>query len=149
MIDWVSHLPHVSHHDLLEVQIKVAGENAVLGGAHQQLAALALAHGPDGAQVVGQLRLQPRLPVERVELDDPAVPAAPRDDGPVLEHADGEDGAVVDLPDDLGHGVVSSAPDEHVAVAVSGDDVTIACVRQAGHILKWNGRLLEFIKHLL
>ena len=42
MIYEVSHLSDVSHHNLLEVQIKVAGEDAVLGGAHQQLAALTL-----------------------------------------------------------------------------------------------------------
>ena len=42
----------------------------------------------------------------------------------------------MDLPDDLGHGVIASAPDEHIAIAVSCDDVPIAGVGKAGHILK-------------
>ena len=74
----------MAHHDLLEVQIKVAGENTVLGGADQQLAALALGHRADGAEVLGQLRLQPRLAVQGVELNNPAVPPTSRDDRPVL-----------------------------------------------------------------
>ena len=126
----------MSHHNLLEVQIKVASEDAVLGGAHQQLAALALGHCPDGAEVLWQLRLQPHLAVQSVKLDNPRVPASARDDRAVLEDADGEDRAVVDLPDDLGHSIVASAPDEHIAVAVSCDDVTVAGVGKAGHILE-------------
>ena len=74
----------MAHHDLLEVQIKVAGENTVLGGADQQLAALALGHRADGPEVLGQLRLQPRLAVQGVELHNPAVPPTSRDDRPVL-----------------------------------------------------------------
>ena len=75
----------MAHHDLLEVQIKVAGENTVLGGADQQLAALALGHRADGAEVLGQLRLQPRLAVQGVELNNPAVTPTSRDDRPVLQ----------------------------------------------------------------
>ena len=74
----------MADHDLLEVQIKVSGENTVLGGADQQLAALALGHRADGAEVLGQLRLQPRLAVQGVELNNPAVPPTSRDDRPVL-----------------------------------------------------------------
>ena len=74
----------MADHDLLEVQIKVAGENTVLGGADQQLAPLALGHRADGAEVLGQLRLQPRLAVQGVELNNPAVPPTSRDDRPVL-----------------------------------------------------------------
>ena len=65
------------------------------------------------------LSLKAGLSVRGVELDDPAVLAAPRDDGAVLQDADGEDGAVVDLPQGLGHRVVAPAPHEHVAVRVA------------------------------
>ena len=86
--------------------------------------------------MIRQLRLQPHLAVQSVKLDNPRVPAAARDDGAVLEDADGEDRAVVDLPDDLGHGVVAPAPDEHVAVTVARDDVTVTGVGKTGHILQ-------------
>ena len=52
-----------------------------------------------------------------------------------LEDADGEDGPVVHLPDDLGDGIVSPAPDEHRAVAVAGDHVAVAGEGEAGHVL--------------
>mgnify|MGYP006975531996 CR=1 FL=1 len=42
----------------------------------------------------------------------------------------------MDLPDDLGHSIVASAPDEHVPIAVASDDVAIAGVGKAGHILE-------------
>ena len=82
-----------------------------------------------------QLRLQTHLAVQSVKLDDPGVPAAARDDGAVLEDADGEDGAVVDLPDDLRDGVVASAPDEDVAIAVTSDDVSVTSIGQTCHVL--------------
>ena len=82
-----------------------------------------------------KLSLQSRLPVQRVKLDNPAIPASAGDDGTILEDADGEDGAVMDLPDDLGDSVVPPAPDEDIAVAVAGDDVSITGIGQTCHVL--------------
>ena len=129
------HVPHVTHHDLLEVELEVAGEDAVLGGSHQQLAAFPLGNGPDGAEVVWQLGLQSGLPVQSVELDDSAVLSSSGDDGAVLQHTDGEDRTVVNLPDHFGHGVVAAAPDEDVAVGVPSDDVAIGGESQTSDVL--------------
>ena len=118
------HVRHVAHHDLLEVQVEVASEDGVLGGAEQQLAPPALAQGPDAPQVFGQLSLHPCLAVERVKLHNPTVLSTASDDATVLEDTDGEDGAVVHLPHHLGDGVVAPSPDEHVAVGVAGDHVS-------------------------
>ena len=52
----------MTNHDFLEVQIKVSGENTVLGCPHQQLTPLALGHCSDGAKVLRQLSLQTSFP---------------------------------------------------------------------------------------
>ena len=118
------HVRHVADHDLLEVEVEVAREDGVLGGAQQQLAPPALAESADAPQVFRQLGFHPRLAVQRVKLHNPTVLSPAGDDAAVLEHADGEDGAVVHLPHHLGDGVVAPAPDEHVAVGVARDHVT-------------------------
>ena len=128
------HVGHVAHHDLLEVEVEVAGEDRVLGGAKQQLAAPALAQGSYAAQVLWKLRLHPSLAVECVELHNPAVFAAAGDDAAVLEDTDGEDGAVVHLPHHLSHCVVAASPDKHVAVGVAGDHVPCRREGEAGDI---------------
>ena len=82
-----------------------------------------------------KLSFQPRLSVQGIKLDDPTVSSSASDDGAVLEDADGEDGTVVDLPDDLRDGVVASAPDEDVAIAVTSDDVSVTSIGQTCHVL--------------
>ena len=82
-----------------------------------------------------KLSFQPRLSVQCIKLDDPTVSSSASDHGAVLEDADGEDGTVVDLPDDLRDGVVASAPDEDVAIAVTSDDVPVTSIGQTCHVL--------------
>ena len=82
-----------------------------------------------------KLSFQPRLSVQGIKLDDPTVSSSASDHGAVLEDADGEDGTVVDLPDDLRDGVVASAPDEDVAIAVTSDDVSVTSIGQTCHVL--------------
>ena len=128
------HVRHVADHDLLEVEVEVACEDGVLGGAQQQLAPSALAESANAPQVFRQLGFHPCLAVQRVKLHNPAVFSPASDDAPVLEHADGEDGAVVHLPHHLGDGVVAPAPDEDVAVGVARDHVPGGGEGKAGDV---------------
>ena len=66
-----------------------------------------------------QLSLQPSFPVQCIKLDKATIPATTGDDGTILENTDGEDGTIMDLPDDLGHCIVASAPDKHIAIGVT------------------------------
>ncbi len=73
--------------------------------------------------------------VGRVKLDESAVFASASDDGTILENANAEDGTIVDLAEGLCHSIVATAPDKHVTIRVSGQDITRVREGQAGHVL--------------
>ena len=79
-------LPSVAHHNLLEVQVKVARQDAVFGRANKQLAAAPLGNNSDATKMIRQLCLHTDLAVHSVKFNQPAVFAAAGNNTAVLQY---------------------------------------------------------------